>query len=211
MDCRATLAVRFRPVARRLGRIRPLPLASFPLANSTKSSEGEATVPLKDAGFAAFLAWLWPGAGHLYQGRSGKGWLLMICILGTFFYGFFLGEGRVVYAAGSPTNQDFRWPYVCQICAGLPALPALIEARRAFTGKDPLFGATQWYVPPKAGTSELDELLYRLNRYFEFGTVYTMVAGLLNVLAIYDAWKGPVYGKQKREEETGPVNAPPPE
>lgn len=191
------------------------------MANSAKSTESEGAVALKDAGFAAFLAWLWPGAGHLYQGRSGKGWLLMICILGTFFYGFFLGEGRVVYAAlrledqelrpGLPTNPEFRWPYVCQICAGLPALPALIEARRAINGKTPLFGDTQWYVPPKPGTRELDNLLYRLNRYFEFGTVYTMVAGLLNVLAIYDAWKGPVYGKQKREEETGPVKTPPPE
>ena len=28
--------------------------------------------------------------------------------------------------------------------------------------------------------------------FFELGTVYTLIAGLLNILAIYDAWGGPV-------------------
>jgi len=32
----------------------------------------------------------------------------------------------------------------------------------------------------------------RLGRWFEFGTLYTMLAGMLNVLAIYDAFAGPL-------------------
>ena len=46
----------------------------------------------------------------------------------------------------------------------------------------------------------------------ELGTVYTMVAGLLNVLAIYDAFAGPAEGdpatKEGGEAGTGPPEAP---
>jgi hypothetical protein len=40
-----------------------------------------------------------------------------------------------------------------------------------------------------------------LPRYFEMGTVYTMIAGLLNVLAIYDACCGPVPTESAKFEE----------
>jgi hypothetical protein len=172
-----------------------------------ESSPGDdrPVVELKDRTLAVFLAWLWPGAGHIYQGRHLKGLLYMATILGTFVFGFLLGDGRVVYAAWKP---DFRWPYVCQVWVGLPALPALVEARRAKSGKAPLW-RDDWYAPPGPmgdGTHELDHLLYRLNRLFEYGTVYTMIAGLLNVLAIYDAGCGPAYSRQ---EEEGPPGRPP--
>lgn len=32
----------------------------------------------------------------------------------------------------------------------------------------------------------------RLGRWFEYGTLYTMLAGMLNILAIYDAFSGPL-------------------
>jgi hypothetical protein len=164
-------------------------------------ADAEQVVNLKDPMLAAFLAWLWPGAGHLYQGRHGKGVLFMVTILGTFVFGFFLGDGRVVYASWDPA--PFRWPYVCQVWVGLPALPALVEARRATTKKEPLW-PNRWYAPPKHGTAEQSHLLYRLNRFFDYGTVYTMIAGLLNVLAIYDAWGGPAYGRQEDSGEGPP-------
>jgi hypothetical protein len=133
-------------------------------------------IDLKDPALAAFLAWLIPGAGHLYQGRTAKGILFMTCILGTFVFGMVvLGKGQVVYAQWQPHEK--RWPYFCQFPAGLVALPAIIPV-------------SEMYKAP-----ELDELNRRhlsLNRYFELGTVYTMIAGLLNILAIYDAWGGPV-------------------
>ena len=47
----------------------------------------------------------------------------------------------------------------------------------------------------------LNYLQERLPRLFEFATVYTMVAGLLNVLAIYDAWGGPVFYAKSDEDE----------
>jgi hypothetical protein len=40
-----------------------------------------------------------------------------------------------------------------------------------------------------------------LHRFFELGTVFTMVGGLLNILAMYDAWGGPVAPPPKKEDE----------
>ncbi len=168
-----------------------------------------------------------PGAGHLYQGRTGKGLLYLVCILGTFFYGLYLGDGKVVYFSWRP--NDTRWAYFCQVGVGLAALPALIQADRAQSGRGPLFGLDVM-APPKSGDpwkrSEYDdatkareqpdsgvdlekyespdELAWwnkSLHRYFELGTVYTMIAGLLNVLAIYDAFAGPVPVEVADEED----------
>ncbi|MBI3465427.1 MAG: hypothetical protein HY000_20580 [Planctomycetes bacterium] len=176
-------------------------------------------MPLKDPATAAFLAWLIPGLGHLYQGRRAKGLLFMVCILGTFLYGMFLGEGRVVYAAWQ--GEDKRWPYLCQVGVGLPALPALVQASRVRNKKPPLFN-TFILTPPKFDANprfkddedeDIDQLNKRLHRYFELGTLYTMIAGLLNVLAIYDAWLGPAYllQQRKKEEEERESERPPPE
>jgi hypothetical protein len=39
---------------------------------------------------------------------------------------------------------------------------------------------------------ELAKWNYDLGDYFEIGTVFTVIAGLLNILAIYDAYGGPL-------------------
>lgn len=147
----------------------------------------EEVVDLKDPIIAAVLAWLIPGLGHLYQRRTAKGLLFMICILSTFFFGLFCSSGHAVYA--SWTDWDRRLPYLCQVGVGLPALPALVQTYLVRSGKAPLFGGV---MAPPATPQELNDWYRRLNKYFELGTVYTMIAGLLNVLAIYDAWGGPV-------------------
>ncbi|HZZ72111.1 MAG TPA: DUF6677 family protein [Pirellulales bacterium] len=154
----------------------------------------EIAINLRDPYLAAFLAWLIPGAGHLYQRRFGKGGLFMICILSTFFYGLFLGGGKVVYA--SMRENDQRLAYFCQIGVGLPALPALVQAYRAKNNLSPLpLLDPPIMVPPKmAGNQdELAEWNRDPNLKFDLGTLFTMVAGLLNVLAIFDAFGGPVY------------------
>lgn len=53
--------------------------------------------------------------------------------------------------------------------------------------------------------SELERVHERLGARFELGVVFTMIAGLLNLLAIYDAIDGPAYAQ---DEET-PAPAPP--
>jgi hypothetical protein len=188
-------------------------------------------VPLKDPALAAFLAWLVPGLGHLYQGRTAKAILYFVCLMGTFVYGCYLGGsrelgwGRVVYMAWR--DDDIRLSYVCQVGIGLPALPALVQANRARNEKDrgvgPIWGGLEAPPLPEVPADEraadrdtrrrlqaeryarhlftLDELNLRLAEYFELGSVYTMVAGLLNVLVIYDACCGPFVTEKKEEEE----------
>jgi hypothetical protein len=215
------------------------PVSPVPASNADRPL----LIELRDPYIAACLAWLVPGAGHFYQRRWGKGGLFMVCILGTFFMGLWMGQGRVVYASWRQNDQ--RYAYFCQLGVGLPALPALVQAFRmesdppraplfnGFMAPPLLFGQsvpTDWaeqqvaagefdradfpdlsaqpptkYVnylytreePAKTGAgadpvNQLSAWNFKMGAFFELGTVYTLIAGLLNVLAIYDAWGGPV-------------------
>jgi hypothetical protein len=203
----------------------------------SKTSPDTISIDLRDPWLAAFLAWLVPGLGHMYQRRWGKGGLFMTCIMGTFFYGLWLGGGRVVYA--SFREGDVHYAYLCQVGVGLPALPAVVQAMRVGgpNPKAPLFGGIMappmlrgqvvprdWaesqqaanpgdpqfshFIPysgddrdplnrqyvrfvPQDGTDQLGMWHYKYGSYFDLGTVFTMIAGLLNILAIWDAFDGP--------------------
>lgn len=184
------------------------------MSEPSKKVPSEKIVLLKDPVLAAFLAWLVPGLGHLYQGRTGKAILFFVCIFGTFAYGCYLGGNseigwaRVVYFQWD--EEDKRLPFLCQMGMGLPTLPAVVQAYRASHGRGPLWGCQFMapprgaFAPPRPGANAegalaaqltLDELHFRLREYFELGTVFTMIAGLLNILAIYDAWGGPVFAE----------------
>lgn len=167
-------------------------------------------IDLRNPALAALLAWLWPGAGHLYQHRYAKGVLFMVCILGTFFFGLALGEGKVVYAGDSGRNvaqisgwrrMIQRWPYLLQLGVGLPATPAMLQTAIVRRGGQPILGGVM--APPRDGY-ELAEWNKKLNQRFEVGMLYTMVAGLLNVLAIYDAYAGPVAAETSDEKRPPP-------
>jgi len=186
------------------------------MPENPKQPESEVIVRLKDPELSAFLAWLIPGLGHLYQGRRAKAALFFVCIMGLFVCGLYLGGspelgwGRVVY---------FRWQegekrlhYLCQIGIGLPAMPALIQANRMNSGKPVLWNG--FMAPPRPMNVPRDavngdqptahRLHLELKRYFELGQVYTMIAGLLNILAIYDALGGPVMPARKEENQKQP-------
>ena len=188
-----------------------------------KSSEQEAIqelVDLKDPALAACLTWLIPGLGQLYQGRRAKAALFFICIMATFIYGCYLGGsselgwGRVVYFSWRP--DDRRLPFICQIGAGLPSMPALVQAYRMKNQRKvwlkgfmapPITASVQDESrPANPGDVNADQptahtLQRNLHRYFDLGTTYTMIAGLLNVLVIYDAWGGPVFSETARKED----------
>lgn len=186
----------------------------MPMTSAPRAPADEIVVNLRRPALAAFLAWLIPGAGHLYQGRIGKGLLFFICILGTYSYGMYLGDCKVVYFTWRPPDAR-SWAYFCQVGVGLAALPALIQARQGpvlgFDFMAPPANADAWrrqaelaaHQAQQAGRADSNLVKYQspdelawwhkyLNRYFELGMVYTMIAGLLNVLAIYDAYAGPV-------------------
>lgn len=192
---------------------------------STPAANGESTVEieLKDPRLAAFLAWLIPGAGHIYQGRTGKGILFFVCIVGTFMYGMYIGGGKVVYASTADVfSRQFldRWQYICQVGVGLPALPALVQRERVREHKEP-FGDIMRppydFAPPDkpnllrstdlsdssrvvVSPDELSKWNYELGEYFDIGTVFTVIAGLLNVLVIFDAYGGPLVIQPDEEQ-----------
>lgn len=201
-------------------------MSSKPQRQSTADADAmPLDVELKDRWLAAFLAWLVPGLGHVYQGRTGKGLLFFICIVGTFVYGLYLGDGRVVYASAPSTLS--RWQYFCQLGVGLPALPALVQRQRMLQGKPPLISEKFMRPPAVRGDfrsqddsgntvihpDELAKWHHDLADYFELGTVFTVIAGLLNVLAIYDAFGGPLVlpptekKKDKKAKEQQPATA----
>jgi hypothetical protein len=160
-------------------------------------------IDLRDPKLAALLAWLWPGAGHIYQRRYAKAILFMACILGTYFFGLALGEGKVVYAAWNPIDR--RWQYPLQLGVGLPAAPALVQSFIVRRGGEPildgLMAPPREYNDPETNLrrNELMDWHKNLNMRFELGTLYTMIAGLLNVLAIWDAYGGPVVSEPGKE------------
>lgn len=159
------------------------------------------SVPLHNPYKAAFLAWLCPGLGHFYQGRVGKAILYASCILTLYFLGFAIGEGKIVYWRWvNPLRnpEKFCLHYVGQFFVGLPTLPALIQGTLAYYGFEPVF----WGFMAEPAQNVINGLHPRLGKLVEVGTIYTTVAGLLNILAIYDAYEGPAYSDADEESES---------
>jgi TM2 domain-containing membrane protein YozV len=144
---------------------------------------------LKNRQLALLLAWMVPGLGHFYQGRTGKGILYLVSILSLFVVGLALGDWRVVYWRWQNpigNTETFCWPYLFQFWTGLAAFPAMIQATLVHYGHQP----TLWSFMGVPSQMELNSL-YPKGKFVEIGSLYTMVAGLLNVLAMFDAYEGP--------------------
>jgi hypothetical protein len=247
----------------------------------------------KSSFIAGILAYLVPGAGHLFQGRTAKGLIYLFSILGLFFWGQKMGEGMVVYNLPEKGSvlKYVSLSYAAQLGAGASALPAFLQNRRAanpsnhviripsrpmveqFEGHlvpadkdtegvlvgtlrvEPVeggefrgtfegtldgkpaklnLGGSRFELDPaiKAGfrreiicgiadsvaafptkviegtiprpfkdayasppdADQLQEINGRLGKTYELAMVFTWIAGLLNVLAIWDCVLGPAYG-----------------
>lgn len=159
-------------------------------ADSTKGNlvvaDGE-PLDLRNRNVAAVLAWLLPGAGHFYQRRYFKSAIFSVCILSSFVIGMFVSGGRCVYASWNETEK--RWQYVLQAGIGLPALPAALQAWRLRGNEPVLWGG---FMAPPTGAHQLDKWNHDTASGFDMGTLYTMIAGLLNVLVVFDAYSGPL-------------------
>jgi len=60
-------------------------------------------------------------------------------------------------------------------------------------------GVGMRYEPKHAG-GQLSLWHRRLGRFFDIGTLYTMLAGMLNLLVVYDAWAGPMRAVERDDE-----------
>lgn len=259
-------------------------------------------IRLKHAWLGGILAFLIPGAGHLYQGRYFKALVYSVCILGLFLTGMSLAEWQAVQAPPKKALANGKGgavlKFVAQSGVGLPVLVALLQRQRlesprntrvttldgkmttSFTGTasyldesgnhtgnvtgtltlEPTTGAfgkkgitgqfagkfeghaitfqlsdhvelgavvgaekerpfvaglvrkngerteeighlrggiprsfQDWFEVPMDAPEE-EDLHRRLGKYHELAMVCTWIAGMLNILAIWDAVEGPAYG-----------------
>ncbi len=162
--------------------------------------------------FAALLSYLIPGLGQIYQGRVGKGILFMVCLLGLFFYGMRLGSCENVYLPDTNVQQNMvfgfkplgdvenRPHFAGQVFIGMAAWPAILQyaSYEPQKPKHKLFG--NWQRQPSE--DRLNELQRDGDKRWDLGWVYTVVAGVLNLLVIYDALAGPAH-KESAEAATG--------
>ena len=159
-------------------------------------------VDLKNRYLAVVLAWMVPGLGHVYQGRYGKGVLYAVCILSLFLVGLAMGDWRIVYwrwVSPVANTEAFCFNYLGQFWAGLAALPALIQSTLKWYGHE----AILWGFMAEPGQNEINSLYPRLGKFVEIGTLYTTVAGLLNILAMYDAFDGPAHLNEDQPAPSG--------
>jgi hypothetical protein len=147
---------------------------------------------------AAILSLVLPGLGQLIQGRVGKGLLFFGCLHLMFFYGQWAGQWQSVFL---PSNQQGNTPlkriatdlwsrpqFLAQVGIGAAAWPALYEYFVPHPDPD---------GPPRFGygraplESTLNQMQSNADKHWDLALVYTMVAGVLNILVIYDALAGP--------------------
>src|SRR3954468_11307930 len=98
------------------------------------------------ATLAAILSYLVPGLGQIVQGRVGKGLMFMVCLLGLFHAGEWLGDWKNVYmpvidksgqlwSEGRGQVRTFnafeslfnRWQFAGQFFIGAAAWPAIVQ------------------------------------------------------------------------------------
>lgn len=102
-------------------------------------SDADPSAPREYHPLAAFLSYLVPGLGQIYQGRIFKGVLFFVCVLTLFYYGMFLGKWSNVYLADyaehsnplklpkTPANLYNRPQFICQFWIGIAAWPAIVQ------------------------------------------------------------------------------------
>jgi hypothetical protein len=177
---------------------------------------------------AAVLSYLLPGLGQVLQGRIGKGLLFFVCLYGLFFYGMWMGKMKNVWLPdvarmpevevpilgkldGVPKAVYYRPQFLGQFWMGIAAWPALVQyaatepPAEGENGPKPTAVLGRYMqTPPEA---ELNSLQRGGDKRWDLGWVYTVIAGVLNVLVIYDALAGPVV----RDDQPVPGDGPNPE
>jgi hypothetical protein len=172
---------------------------------------------------AALLSYLVPGLGQISQGRVGKGVLFFVCIYALFFYGTALGsgtakDGKTEYRITSPVylpysidpdqkndrNNPWNLPsvlanlynrpqFAAQFWVGIAAWPAVWQYMECDPknpeATDTIFGSYQQAPGPETNNA----VQTRVGRNIELGWVLTVIAGVLNILVIYDALAGPAF------------------
>ncbi len=91
-------------------------------------------INLKNPIIAGVLAFLIPGAGHLYQGRNFKAAVYFFCILGLFFSGMAMADWKAVQPPIKPKSTKIAMlKYSAQLAVGLPSMYGLVQRERYYS------------------------------------------------------------------------------
>jgi hypothetical protein len=155
---------------------------------------------------AGVLSYLVPGLGQIYQGRVGKGILFMVCLYGLFFYGMYLGDWKNVHLPNSakdnppPVNMPNllanlynRPQFIGQFWIGIAAWPAIWQYNVHPAPSEETQSTWQDFERTPS-EKVLNQLQSDGDKTWDLAWVYTVIAGALNVLVIYDAAAGPALG-----------------
>ena len=165
-----------------------------------------------------------PGLGQIYQGRIGKGVLFFVAIYALFFYGMYLGSGTVkagepakTYTVSGPVylpeaskqnapmdglpplaNDLYNRPqYLGQFWVGIVAWPALWQYFNYDKNQEPETALGRFERTPSE--EALNAVHTEGDKLIDLGWVYTVIAGVLNIMVIYDALAGPALLARKPE------------
>jgi hypothetical protein len=166
--------------------------------------------PVKLDYVAGLLSYLIPGLGQLTQGRVRKGLLFLVCLYALFFYGMYLGKGQNVYLPDNhkgdaplgrlASDVYTRFQFVGQFPIGMAAWPAIYQYA-VYDEKDDKPPLQGWMRAPSI--ERINDLQRSEDKTWDLGWVYTVIAGVLNVLVIYDALAGPAFREVRATEPQG--------
>ena len=181
-------------------------------AKDVKPADKPAIPPVKIDLVAGLLSYLIPGLGQILQGRIAKGVVFFVSLYALFFYGMSLGKWKNVYLPdsgekGNPITRVLsdlynRPHFAGQFFIGTAAWPALWQYANYDATKEegPIFGKAMRTPTPE----EINKLQREENKSFDLGWVYTVIAGVLNILVIYDAIAGPAFREVLVKEPEAP-------
>ena len=176
--------------------------------------------PIRYDYLGAILSYLVPGLGQMTQGRWGKGILFLVALYALFFYGWVLGNKANVYIpnfhpnepkATSRLSSDLyaRFQFVGQFPIGMAAWPAIYQYVVSDAPGEKLGGVMKSPTKRNDGVekdlNDLNDMQRNGDKTWDLGWVYTVIAGVLNVLVIYDALAGAAF----REVRGLPAPVPP--
>ena len=154
---------------------------------------------------AAFLAWFVPGAGHVYIGRPRRGVILFVTIAVTFWAGIAMGGVMTV------DYRYQRWWFSAQILSGVHGLVGWYRQEQVYRelGNDPRIA---WADASVDGRPDHRQMLvdYELERKGIVLTnptagvarAYSGVAGMLNLLCIFDVLMLTLAGRGREPPRT---------
>lgn len=131
---------------------------------------------------AGVLGWVCPGLGHMRNGDGRRGRLVMLGVLGLFLAGVLVGGLDCV-----DRREDGLW-FVAQ--AGAGPIAFLTDALNAGLLKTGKVGTLLPMTAPNGAMLQVSSFK-SVGSVNDVGTLFTAMAGLLNVVALLDALRGP--------------------